>query len=388
MKLWAQHAIRAWPTLVFIDPQGYVLGQVSGEPDPDRLTQVVGRLVSESERLGVLERLEPFRDDPPAECCRFHFPGKIRPLGDGRWVLADAGHNQVVLLDDAGGELARFGSGAAGFDDGAAFAATFRAPQGVDADADAIWVADTGNHAIRRIDMASGAVTTVAGTGQRGRSLGDAAPARATALASPWDVLAFGGGVLFANAGTHQLGALDADGGQVERLAGTGAEALVDGAAPQAVLAQPSGLALAGGMLFFVDSETSSLRVLDLDGMQVRTLVGAGLFDFGHQNGPFAEARLQHPLGLAVLPDGDVLVADSYNHVVRVAERESGVLRDLDDGFTCLDPVCLPPGGEPSGIAVDPGAPADDPRVLLVETNRHRIMEIRPARRTVRTWAE
>jgi hypothetical protein len=153
------------------------------------------------------------------------------------------------------------------------------------------------------------------------------------------------------------------------------------------LLAQPSGLALHGDSLFFADSETSSVRKLDLATMTVSTLVGAGLFDFGHRNGGFTDARLQHPLALALLPDGNLLVADSYNGVLRLLDMKSHTVRDLDDGFICRDPLCLPPGGEPAGVSIDPHAPANDPRILCVETNRHRVVEIRPARREYRTWA-
>ena len=384
MLLWKQYAVRAWPTLVFVDPAGYVLGQNSGEPDPDKLSEVVGRMVMQAGELGVLHpAATPLSAEPEPEG-RFRFPGKIRPVpGRGRrWVLADAGHHQVVLLDDAGGELARFGSGEPGFADGPAFAATFRDPQGVAADEAALWVADTGNHAIRRIDLATGEVRTIAGTGRRGRMLG--AAASGIALASPWDVLPYGGGVLFANAGTHQLGALDPGSGEVERLAGSGAENLKDGPAGEAQLAQPSGLALAGDVLVFADSETSAIRQLDLATMRVNTLVGTGLFDFGLVDGPFAKARLQHPLGVAVLPDGTILAADSYNDSLRVLDPARRMVRDLDDGFTCEDDVCLPKGGEPAGAWPDPHAP----RILAVETNRHRIVEIWPGERRYRTWAE
>lgn len=395
MLLWQQYAVRAWPTLVFLDPGGLVLGQMSGEPDPDQFADVIGRMVEQARRMEVLRPIEPHI--PPAPPLterggRFRFPGKLRPIPGRRadaacWVLADGGHHQIVLLDDAGAEVARFGSGKSGFADGDPHRAAFRAPQGVSADAETLWVADTGNHAIRRIDLATGAVATLAGTGRRGRALGQAATARTAALASPWDIVPFGGGAIFANAGTHQLGALDPAAGEVERVAGTGGENIQDGPADQALLAQPSGLALANGAVFFADAEASAVRWLDLATMQVQTLVGTGLFDFGYADGDFAEARLQHPLGLDALPDGTLLVADSYNNTVRVLDPVSRTVRTLDDGFVCRDRLCLPPGGEPAGVAADPRAPADDPRILLVETNRHRIMEIRPARREYRTWA-
>ena len=396
-RLWDQYAVRAWPTLVFIDNTGetggYVLGDRSGEPDADEPIRVVGRMVRQAKSTGAL------RPGPSPSALasrpaggRFRYPGKLRPIpgrpADGAcWVLADAGHHQVVLLDDAGAVVARIGSGVAGRDDGSPLRAGFRDPQGVAADAEAIWVADTGNHLLRRVDLASGRVSTVAGTGARGGVLGPAAPALDTALASPWDVLPYGGGALFANAGTHQLGAFDPAASEVEALAGIGAEGLVDGPAADALLAQPSGLALHGGVLLVADSETSAVRRLDLATMQVETIAGAGLFGFGHRNGPLVGARLQHPLGVAALDGATVLVADSYNGRVRVLDLAGREARDLDDGHLCRDPVCLPPGGEPCSVCPDPRAPAGDPRVLVVETTRHRIVEHRPARREYRTWA-
>src|SRR5262249_20352890 len=150
-----------------------------------------------------------------------------------------------VVLDDAGNDVRRFGSGKAGFADGVATAATFDHPQGLIADDAAIFVADTGNHAIRRIDRNSGAVTTLAGDGRRGRTLTDAPqPGKATSLASPWDLEKRGDRLFFANAGTHQIGVLEVKQGSVARLAGSGAEDLAAGDAAHAAFAQPSGLAL------------------------------------------------------------------------------------------------------------------------------------------------
>lgn len=151
-------------------------------------------------------------------------------------------------------------------------------------------------------------------------------PGPATPLASVWDLELIQEGLAFCNAGTHQLGLLDLDDGMVEVLAGNGGESIVDGPAAAAQLAQPSGLAhdAEGRVLYFADSETSAIRAVDLDfGPRVRTIVGAGLFDFGHVNGPIATARLQHCLGVAWLP-GRLLVADTNNHRIlefRIRER-------------------------------------------------------------------
>ncbi|HEV7368793.1 thioredoxin-like domain-containing protein [Arenibaculum sp.] len=397
-QIWSQYAVRAWPTLVVVSPDGAVIGQHSGEPDPDRLLAAIAGLLDDFRQEG---RLEPRPLDlapasaaaaslPPAG--RLRFPGKIKPAGHGAWAVADAGHNQVVLFDDGGAELARYGSGEAGFADGAAGEARFDAPQGLVADDEAVWVADTGNHAIRRIERESGIVTTLAGTGRRGGVLWAPAAGTGTALASPWDLERRGRLLFFANAGTHQLGQLDLDSGRVARLAGAGPEGLRDSTASEAHLAQPSGLALSpdGGTLWFADAETSSVRALDLASGAVTTLAGSGLFDFGHVNGPLADAQFQHCLGLAPWKDG-ILVADSYNAALRLIDPGRGVAEDFDGGrFTCADPVCLPLG-EPAGLWVDGvwagGAWAGGAgRVLVADTNNHRILEYRPAEGSYRTW--
>jgi sugar lactone lactonase YvrE len=386
-QIWSSYAVKAWPTLMVVSPDGYVIGQHQGEPDADQLFEAVGEAIDAHARqdkiwpqdLLLTPTIEPQR--------RFRYPAKIKPLPSGGWALADAGHHQIVLLDDDGGEQARIGTGRAGFADGDMAGAAFAAPQGLAADAQAIYVADTGNHAIRRIDDDTGEVTTLAGDGRRGRTLAAApGPARTAALASPWDVECLGMRLLFANAGTHQIGVLDLAAGTLTALAGSGIEGLHDGPARDANLAQPSGLAASGDgrSLFFVDAESSAVRRFDLERLHVETIAGGGLFVFGHRNGPTAEARFQHPLAIA-WHDSDsarLLVADSYNGRLRSIDVARRLVGDFDAGFTCTDPVCLPPG-EPAGVAV-----MADGRVLLADSNNHRILVYDARERSTRTWSE
>lgn len=385
LQLWQEYAVSAWPTLVFVSPDGKVLGQVSGEPDRERLITAIAELVETWESQGVL-RPRPLALRPEQETGgRFRFPAKLKavPGQTRRWVLADAGHHQVALLDDGGAELARFGAGDPGFRDGRGDDVAFRSPQGLAADTEAVFVADTGNHAVRRVDLASGEVITLAGTGERGSVLEDEEPALATALASPWDLEVEAGRVYVANAGTHQLALLEPAARRLSRLAGNGMEDIIDGPAAEAQLAQPSGLALDGraAVLYFTDAETSAVRALALeDEPRVATLVGQGLFDFGHLNGPLEAGLLQRPLGLAVW-DGRILVADSYNACIRILDPQAGRIDDLDDGFACTDETCVPVA-EPTGAAAD-GAE----RVLVVDRGSHRVLDVRPRERTFRTWA-
>lgn len=386
MTIWRAYGVQAWPTLVVIGSDGNVAGTVAGEPDPDRFVAAIDNLVANSAKAGTLKPAALDLTPLPEPKGRFLFPGKLKPVPghDKRWVLADGGHNQIVLLDDSGKEIERYGNGEAGFHDGAKNEARFNHPQGVIGSNDAIFVADTENHAIRRIDLATGAVTTLAGTGKRGTQLGTSAQGHTTALASPWDLEKKGDELYFANAGTHQIGVFDLKNSTVVALAGTGEEGLRDGRALSASMAQPSGLALSAdnNMLYLADSESSAVRAITLSkDPQIVTLVGAGLFDFGWVNGDFHEARLQHPLGVAVNGD-QLLVADTYNSAIRELELSKHEVVDFDGGkFTCVDPVCVPTR-EPAGIVVD-----TPDRILLVDTGNHRIDEYRPSAKTYHTWS-
>ena len=190
MTIWRAYGVQAWPTLVVIGADGNVAGAIPGEPDPDRFVAAIDKIVETSAKDGSLKPAALDLAPLPEPKGRFLFPGKLKPVPGHarRWVLADGGHNQIVLLDDSGTELQRYGSGEAGLVDGAKDKARFNHPQGLIASGDAIFVADTESNAIRRIDLASGAVTTLAGTGKRGMQLGAPEPGRTRALASPWDL--------------------------------------------------------------------------------------------------------------------------------------------------------------------------------------------------------
>lgn len=405
LLLWGAYGVRGWPTLVFVGPDGKVLGDLPGEPDAEKLLSGIGQMVqgwrcgprgprgprglpeSLPESLpGPLPIMGKPKPDTGESGRRLRYPTKIKPVGtaaERHWICADSGHNQVVVLDDAGQELRRFGSGEPGFIDLGPKDSAFNSPQGLIANGRSVFVADTGNHAIRRIDLASGKVSTLAGTGERGGVLGRTAPGHDTALASVWDLALRGRRLFFANAGTHQLGILDLETGAVHACAGSGQEDLIDGAPASACLAQPSSIAFdtEGDALYFLDSEASALRRLDLGGGgRVTTLVGAGLFEFGHANGALAGARFQHCLGLDWW-GGRLIIADSYNGILRVVDPDRDEVSDLGErSFSC--------GGgafacsEPAGVAV-----AGPDRLLVADTNNHRLVELSVSSRSARIWA-
>ncbi|MGW1063917.1 NHL domain-containing thioredoxin family protein [Streptomyces aureus] len=366
---WKQYAVRAWPTLVVIDPEGYVVAQHAGEGHAHAIGRLVEELEAEHAAKGTLRRGDGPYVAPEPEPTALRFPGKALALPGGNLLVSDTTRHQLVELEEDGETVVRrIGSGVRGFVDGAAGEAGFSEPQGLALlDEGAVVVADTVNHALRRVDLATGAVTTLAGTGRQWwQGSPTSGPAREIDLSSPWDVALFGGRVWIAMAGVHQLWAYDPAAGTVEVTAGTTNEGLVDGPGSEAWFAQPSGLAATADRLWLADSETSALRWVDPDG-SVHTAVGTGLFDFGHRDGAAGQALLQHPLGVTALPDGSVAVSDTYNHALRR-----------------YDPVT----GEVTTLATDLREPSDavlvGDDIVVVESARHRLTRLRLPEQAVR----
>jgi thiol-disulfide isomerase/thioredoxin len=428
LDTWQAYTARAWPTLVVVDPEGYIVAHLSGEGHAGGIGSLIEELIAEHEAKGTLHR----GDGPyvPAESTAgdLRFPGKVITLPDGvgsageTFLVADTGHHRIVeLAPDLATVLATFGSGRKGWQDGPAEESEFNEPQGLallpeDVRAKAgydVVIADSVNHRLRGLTLATGAVVTVAGNGvqrlldadnqraaaataeagpgsvadEAGASedLGEElAEALATAsrlgneplkvsLSSPWDVLWSSalGKVVVAMAGVHQIFSFDPVSGELAVLAGTGLEGLQDGEANASWFAQSSGLAEdANGSIWIADSETSALRVLsfpEAGHVQVTTAIGTGLFDFGFRDGDAAQARLQHPLGVTVLPDGSVAVADTYNGAVRRYDPATHTVSTLTRGLS-----------EPSDVLVDAsGVPGGgEPLLIVVEANKHQLVRI------------
>jgi DNA-binding beta-propeller fold protein YncE len=318
-QIWQEYSVRAWPTLMFLDPSGMVIGKHEGEAPADALIAAVGDLVSRYDKHGMIDRspIDALARDEISETS-LAFPGKV--LADersGRLFIADSGHDRIVVSSMTGNVQQIIGTGERGYVDESFSESRFWQPQGIVLDGEILYIADTGNGTVRAADLSTGEVHTIAGTGEQGLGMPQAGPARETDFRSPWDLALFGDFLYIAMAGTHQIWRVDLSEGFAEPFAGDGVEAIRDGDRRRAWLAQPSGLSIEEGRLYFVDSETSSVRYVELPpGDQVHTLVGTGLFDFGDIDGVGDQARLQHPIGLTV-HDGIVYVADSYNHKIK-----------------------------------------------------------------------
>ncbi|MFJ8850451.1 NHL domain-containing thioredoxin family protein [Streptomyces sp. NPDC102437] len=374
LATWKQYAVRAWPTLVVIDPEGYVVAQHAGEGHAHAIAKLVEELEAEHGAKGTLRRGDGPYVAPEPVATHLRFPGKALLLPDGGFLVSDTTRHRLVEIERDSETVRRHvGTGGRGFLDGGPEEARFSEPQGLAVLPDGrIAVADTVNHAIRALDLATGETTTLAGTGRQWwQGSPTSGPAREVDLSSPWDVAWFADRLWIAMAGVHQLWTYDPATRTVQVAAGTTNEGLVDGPADEAWFAQPSGLAASadGERLWVADSETSALRYVerDGDGFAVRTAVGTGLFDFGHRDGAAGQALLQHPLGVTALPDGSVAVCDTYNHALRRYD---------------------PASGEVATLATDLREPSDavlvDGDLVVVESARHRLTRLRLPEEAVR----
>ncbi|WP_420643685.1 thioredoxin-like domain-containing protein [Candidatus Leptofilum sp.] len=369
-EVWQTYGANAWPTFVLIDPEGNVLGFHAGEGIYDLFNQVIIGMVAEFDARDLIDRtpLELKLEQENLANSPLLFPGKVlADAENNRLFIADSNHNRIVVTDLDGVVQAVIGNGRSGLQDGSYETAQFFRPQGLTlADVNTLYVADTENHAIRKVDLVAETVETVAGNGHHGSFELFVGEGTAVALNSPWDVLYLDGIIYIAMAGQHQLWQYDPTTEIVKLFAGSGYEELTDGTLLQGGLNQPSGLATDGQLLYFADSEASAIRSASLGGAgELQTIVGTGLFDFGDVDGSGDEVRLQHPLGVAYA-DGLLYVADTYNNKIKLIDPVTRSSQTLfgsgEDGWRDGD---KPLFDEPGGLSQANGL------LYIADTNNH-----------------
>lgn len=436
LTTWQAYTARAWPTLVVVDPEGYIVAHLSGEGQVAGLFPFIESLVEEHEAKGTLHRGDGPYVAPEPIARDLKFPGKAIALGargtrPGTFLVSDTGHHRLVEIEsDLSTVVATIGGNGTGSPisdhdaetnpalisvrghaDGGPEEALFNEPHGtvllpeniaaqVGYD---IVVADSVNHRLRGVNLATGHVTTIAGNGvqrlidsERAKDgstdeadsiqLGDFPTAPLdTSLSTPWDVTwsTRDEKVIIAMAGTHQIFDFDPVNNTLGIWAGTGLEGLQDGPASTAWFAQPSGLVEdAKGLIWVADSETSAIRWMkpgnpdttDDTARTVGSVIGEGLFDFGFRDGEPSQARLQHPLGITALPDGSVLIADTYNHAI----RRYAPAHQAADGTTVSAEVSTVARDllEPSDVLVETDENGIAQSIVVVETNAHQLVRL------------
>jgi len=371
-----KYAMRSWPTLIVLDPEGQYVGRVTGEGNRELLDKVVGEMIAFHRKKGTLNeqplsfRLERQKVEPGP----LKFPGKV--LVDdagGRLLISDSNHNRIVIASLDGQLQTIIGTGKIGRDDGAYDVAQFDHPQGMALDGDTLYVADTENHLLRSVNLTEQTVSTLAGIGEQARTRGTGGKLRETALNSPWALSLHDGVMYIAMAGPHQLWSHRLGTDEIGLFAGNGRENIADGPRLSAELAQPSGITQDGEAMYWVDSEGSAVRRMPFAGKNVVTTIAGphdvpnALFEFGDVDGKGDTVRLQHPLGI-VFHKGTLYVADTYNHKIKTVDPltgETATWLGTGESGDGLDPVQL---SEPAGLAVAGN------HLFIADTNNHRIL--------------
>jgi thiol-disulfide isomerase/thioredoxin/DNA-binding beta-propeller fold protein YncE len=412
-KIWDNLGVSSWPTLVLIGPDGKVLGGHSGEFKAADLSPAIDKAIEYYRGEGLLDE-KPFPvDNVYNSTSPLLYPGKIlADAAGGRLFISDSNHNRIVIAGLDGKLIEVIGSGAIGREDGSYAKATFDHPQGCALIKETLYVADTENHLLRKVDLKAKTVTTIAGVGQQSKhswpsldeaELGGELPKRfvgkplQTALNSPWDLWIHDQDLYIAMAGSHQIWKMPLSESEIGPYSGNGREDIVDGpllpstphAKGYASFAQPSGLSSDGEWLFVADSEGSSIRAVPFDSTkEVATVVGTAdqpygrLFEFGDVDGAKAKAKFQHCLGVAYV-NGKIYVADTYNNKIREVDAKTGAVKTLA-GKGRKNPGSSDKEGtfhEPTGLTHAQG------KLYVADTNNHLIRTIDLASGKVGTLA-
>jgi thiol-disulfide isomerase/thioredoxin len=411
-QIWDTYSVSSWPSIWLIDPEGNAVGQNSGEFKFELVDTVLKQALPYYRENKTLDttplRFELLAEKQPETPLRF--PGKVIVDGEtGRLFISDSNHNRIVVAKTDGSLIDVIGSGEIGRANGDFATASFHHPQGMALNGDILYVADTENHMLRKVDLKAKRVGFVAGTGEQGggwpgleraQTTGKApdrwiGPCKTTPLNSPWDLWVHGAHLYIAMAGPHQIWKMPLDESEIGPYAGNGREDIVDGPLISKLpyqlgassFAQPSGLSSDGEWLFVADSEGSSIRAVPFKPTEeVRTVVGTNdlpngrLFHFGDVDGPREKVKLQHALGVAY-HDGKIYVADTYNNKVKVVDAANGATRTLvGDGKPGKtdDP---PRFDEPAGISFAAG------KLYVADTNNHAIRVVDVSTKKVETLA-
>ncbi len=356
---WRQFEVQSWPTLVLLDAYGQERERLVGAGA--ELDRALNSLCEGVPR--------PLEDDDAREInaeprLPLLFPAGLVATAE-RLYVADTGHHRILECNHAGRILRQFGLGSADLINGGLGEAAFNRPQGLTLVRDVLYVADTGNHALRRINLTSGQVDTLCGNGRVGApSAGVLAQPWDTALNHPVGVAVADNQIYVAMAGDNHIWSYDLGAKELRWRAGAGPVEVRDGSGHLAAFAQPCSVVAVQHTLYVADALGSAIRSVQLRNDLVQTLVGQGPWESGNVDGPRLRARLQYPQALAMGPDSPLLwIADAGN----------GSLRTLRLGGGDLSTVNLPRRLHgPAALAVAAGA------IWIAEADAHAVLRFDP----------
>jgi len=263
-------------------------------------------------------------DGGRADRALLNFPSAVAVDHAGNLYIADTMNHRIRLVQNGTGlisTIAGVGQPRYSGDGGPAVAAGLNDPVAVAvSEQGTLYIADQSNNRVRAIDLSTGLIRTVAGTGSASYN-GDGLPAVKADLAGPSGLAIKNDGTLFiADTFNGRIRAVDPTTGTIRTVVGDGGEYRYQGAVepPSASIARPSGIALdSDGNLFLTDSDNHLVRRWEKSTGRLNRLAGVGVANYGGDGGSALEASVSYPFGLVIGPDGQLFIADTFNHRIR-----------------------------------------------------------------------
>ena len=322
-------------------------------------------------------------DGGPAALALLNGPFDIGFDRGGNLYFSDTFNHRIRRVDARTGSIATVaGNGEPGFsgDGGLATEAAFNEPYGIALDRSGnIYVADRHNHCVRRIDAASGIVTTFAGNGSTGYA-GDGGPAARAGLSEP-NGLGFDPEerhLFIADVADNRVRAVDLALGTIATLAGTGEAAHTGDGGPATAAGVWGARAVkvaADGRVYILERQGSSLRAVDPRTGVITRVAGTGARGYDGDGGPALAAVFDAPKEMAIDGNGDLLIVDTENHAIRRIDLASGIVDTIAGGHKGDEgdggPARQAGLGRPHGIAVGP-----DGALYIGDTENHRIRKL------------
>jgi sugar lactone lactonase YvrE/thiol-disulfide isomerase/thioredoxin len=352
---WQHYAAHSWPSMVLIDGKGRHVADFVGDDQTAAL---------ETRISAMLESATPAGSKPGALKAKARskvFSTLNAPSGlaiaKGLLYIADAGHHRILECALDGRIIREFGNGVPLFLDGSAADSSFHRPTALTVFREHVYVADTGNHAVRRLSLLHGSVDTLLGDGRPGFHVADSGhEVAAVRLNNPSGLCIHQDSLIVADSGNNRLGILNLSNPQFINLVGGGAFGLLDGVGDRARLAHPLGLAGTQNFLYMVEGTASALRTVAVPEGRVNTLIGHGLYQFGNADGTRQAGAMQHPTGVVVdEARGMAWIADAYNRKVRSYHLKNNLLSTVSLMQNLLRPSALALDAESLWIADSAG---------------------------------
>ncbi len=389
-RIWQDFAIKEWPSFIVINPYGVVKNRFEGKNNIEKLNKYLASLIKKY-------KFQISRDSLPILLEKYNnignvlsFPTKLAFANNFTYktrqlpviFVANTGQNSISVSTLTGETLLKIGNSKAGLVDGSFDVVSFNSPQGLLFEDNKLYVADTGNHAIRVVNFKEAKVQTIIGNGIRGDIIQDSdVDGKTIALSSPTDIEFFpdNNNLVISNSGTNQILLYNINEQDISVFAGNGKEGVADGKYPENSLAQTADMSVYANKLYFVDALSSTLRSINEEG-EIKTLIKSNnekaidgnssefatekVIDSTNQN-----QHLQSPRGL-IVDDTGIYIADSHNNRLRKYDFTSLQLRDLVGSKRGEELGQKTNFDEPSGIisVLD--------RFYVADTNNNRIVMV------------